>query len=125
MFVTHDPRGTPVDRRHPSTQTTTPRPRKRDFRDKYTWVMSPRWYDKRTGDHLALDTGGGAIARLWATALAGLVDTGYVKATGRSVQINLPKSGAFPEMQFEWNIPRWSNATERDRPRLYFIASAA
>ena len=27
--------------------------------DKYTWVMSPRWFDKRTGDHLALDTGGG------------------------------------------------------------------
>ena len=34
--------------------------------------MSPRWLDKRTGDHLALDTGGGPIARLWATALAGL-----------------------------------------------------
>ena len=26
--------------------------------------------DKRTGDHLALDTGGGPIARLWSTALA-------------------------------------------------------
>ena len=33
--------------------------------------MSPRWYDKRTGDYLALDTGGGPIARFWATALAG------------------------------------------------------
>ena len=44
--------------------------------------MSPRWYDKRTGDHLALDTGGGALARLWATALANKVDTPYVKATG-------------------------------------------
>ena len=54
--------------------------------------MSPRWFDKRTGDHLALDTGGGALARLWATALAGKVDTPYVKATGSSVQINLPKT---------------------------------
>ena len=38
------------------------------------WVMSPRWFDKRTGDHLALDTGGGALARLWATALANKVE---------------------------------------------------
>ena len=49
--------------------------------------MSPRWYDKRTGDYLALDTGGGALARLWATALANKVDTPYVKATGNSVKI--------------------------------------
>ena len=49
MFVKHDPLGNPVDRRHPWNQTTTPRPQKRDFADKYTWVMSPRWYDKRHG----------------------------------------------------------------------------
>src|SRR5262249_32158322 len=84
MFVKNDPLGNPVDRRHPWNQTTTPRPQKRDFNGKYTWVMSPRWYDKRTGDHLALDTGGGPIARLWSTALAGLVDIGYIKATGPS-----------------------------------------
>ena len=42
--------------------------------------MSPRWFDGT--DHLALDTGGGPIARLWSTALSGLVDIGYVKATG-------------------------------------------
>src|SRR5438067_7558599 len=126
MFVTHDPRGTPVDRRHPSTQTTTPRPRKRDFRDKYTWVMSPRWYDKRTGNHLALDTGGGPIARLWVTALAGLVDLGgYIKATGNSVKIRLPKTALKPEVELEWKIPKWSNAIERDRARSYFQAYAA
>ena len=54
--------------------------------------MSPRWYDKRTGDYLALDTGGGPIARFWATALAGMVDIGYIKATGHSVKIYLPKT---------------------------------
>ena len=43
------------------------------------WVMSPRWFDKNTGDHLALDTGGGPIARLWATALNNLVDIGYIQ----------------------------------------------
>ena len=56
-FVTHDPLGNPVDQRHPWNQTTIPKPQKRNFNDKYTWVMSPRWFDKRTGDHLALDTG--------------------------------------------------------------------
>ena len=92
MFVKTDPLGNPVDRRHPWNQTTTPRPQKRDFDGKYTWVMSPRWLRPRTGDHLALDTGGGPIARLWSTALAGLVDIGYIKATGHSVKIYLPKT---------------------------------
>jgi hydrogenase large subunit len=124
-FVTHDPLGNPVDKRHPWNQTTLPRPQQRDFEGNYSWVMSPRWYDNRTNQHLALDTGGGALARLWATALAGLVDTPYVKATGRSVQISLPKSGAFPEMQFEWHVPQWANTVERDRARIYFIAYAA
>ena len=48
IFVKNDPLGNPVDRRHPWNQTTIPRPQKRNFEDKYTWVMSPRWYDKRT-----------------------------------------------------------------------------
>ena len=71
IFVEKDPLGNPVDKRHPWNQTTTPKPQKRDFNGNYSWVMSPRWFDKRTSDYLALDTGGGPIARLWATALAG------------------------------------------------------
>ena len=124
-FVKTDPLGNPVDQRHPWNQTTTPRPQKRNFDDKYTWVMSPRWFDKRTGDHLALDTGGGPIARLWSTALSGLVDIGYIKATGQSVKIYLPKTVSMPETEFEWKIPKWSNAIERDRARTYFQAYAA
>jgi hydrogenase large subunit len=124
-FVKTDPLGNPVDKNHPWNQTTIPRPQKRDFSGKYTWVMSPRWFDKRTGDHLALDTGGGPIARLWATALAGLVDIGYIKATGKSVKIYLPKTMSKPEVEFEWKIPQWSNAIERDRARTYFQAYAA
>ena len=81
--------------------------------------------DKRTGEHLALDTGGGPIARLWSTALAGLVDIGYIKSTGNSVKINLPKTALLPEVEFEWKIPKWSNAIERDRARTYFQAYAA
>ena len=125
VFVPKDPLGNPVDRRHPWNQTTQPKPQKRDFAGKYTWVMSPRWLDRRTGDHLALDTGGGPLARLWTTALAGLVDIGYVKATGHSVKINLPKTALLPETELEWKIPKWSNTLERDRARTYFQAYAA
>ena len=124
-FVKEDPLGNPVDQRHPWNQTTIPRPQKRDFNGKYSWVMCPRWYDKRTGDYLALDTGGGPIARFWATALSGIVDIGYVKATGHSVKIYLPKTASLPETEFEWKIPKWSNAIERDRARTYFQAYAA
>ncbi len=124
-FVTHDPLGNPIDKKHPWNQTTIPKPQRRDFNGNYTWVMSPRWYDKRTGDHLALDTGGGPIARLWVTALANLVDIGYVKATGHSVKILLPRTATKPEVEFEWKIPKWSNALERDRARTYFQAYAA
>ena len=67
MFVKTDPLGNPVDRRHPWNQHTNPHPQKRDMDDgKYSWVMSPRWFDGT--DHLALDTGGGPLARLWSTA---------------------------------------------------------
>lgn len=125
-FVSHDPLGNAIDPRHPWNQTTHPKPQKRDFGGKYTWVMSPRWYHQASGQHLALDTGGGPLARFWVTALAGKVDmAGYVKATGQSVQINLPKTANFPETQFEWRIPKWSNTLERDRARSYFQAYAA
>lgn len=127
-FVTHDPLGNPVDGRHPWNQHTIPHPQKRDFTDKYSWVMSPRWFDGQ--NMLALDTGGGPIARLWSTALAGLVDIGFVRATGHSVQINLPKTATKPEKSLEWKIPTHnglplSNALERNRARTYFQAYAA
>jgi hydrogenase large subunit len=124
-FVTHDPLGNPVDMRHPWNQTTVPVPQKRDFDNNYSWVMSPRWYDQSSGEHLALDTGGGPLARLWSTALSGLVDTPYVKSTGHSVQISLPRSNELPETTLEWHIPKWSNAIERHRARPYFVAYAA
>ncbi len=122
-FVPTDPLGNPVDRRHPWNMHTLPTPKKRDFQNQYSWVMSPRWYDGK--DYLALDTGGGALARMWSTALAGLVDIGYVKATGNSVQINLPKSALTGPASFEWKTPKWSNTIERNRARTYFQAYAA
>jgi hydrogenase large subunit len=124
-FVDKDPLGNAVDARHPWNQTTLPRPEKRDFAGKYTWVMSPRWFDARKSELLPLDTGGGALARLWTTALAGRVNIGYVEATGRSVVIRLPRSVSAGDTEFVWHIPRFSNTLERNRARTYFQAYAA
>src|ERR1700722_6409668 len=123
MFVTKDPLGNPVDRRHPWNQHTNPQPAKRDFDGNYSWVMAPRWFDGK--DHLALDTGGGPLARLWSTALSGLVSTDHLQATGTSVKIHLPRTALKGEADFEWKIPKWSNTIERDRARSYFQAYAA
>jgi hydrogenase large subunit len=123
VFVKNDPLGNPIDKRHPWNQHTIPKPQKRDFDGNYSWVFAPRWYDGR--NHLALDSGGGPLARLWSTALSGLVDIGYVKATGESVVINMPKTSTKPETTFEWKIPKWNNTIERNRARSYFQAYAA
>jgi hydrogenase large subunit len=123
MFVTRDPLGNPVDRRHPWNQHTNPAPQKRDFDGNYSWVMAPRWFDGT--DHLALDTGGGPLARLWSTALSGLVNTDHLQATGTSVKIHLPKTALLGPVDLEWKIPQWSNTLERDRARTYFQAYAA
>jgi hydrogenase large subunit len=122
-FVDIDPLGNPIDVRHPWNQHTLPKPQKRDFAGAYSWTMSPRWFDGK--DHLALDTGGGPIARLWSTALSGLVNTGNVQATGHSVKIQLPRTALKPAVEYEWKIPRWSNALERNRARTYFQAYTA
>ncbi|MEO8888504.1 MAG: nickel-dependent hydrogenase large subunit, partial [Jatrophihabitantaceae bacterium] len=123
-FVDRDPLGNPVDIRHPWNQHTLPHPQKRDFDNAYSWTMSPRWFDGT--DHLALDTGGGPLARLWSTALSGLVDIGgFVKATGTSIKFELPRSALKPATSYEWKIPKWSNALERNRARTYFQLYAA
>jgi len=88
-------------------------------------VVSPRIYDKRTDRHVACDTGGGPFARQWVTAKAGLVNMPYLKATGESIQMLLPKSANMPEMELEWKVPPWSNAVERDRARSYHQAYGA
>lgn len=125
-FVSLDPLGNPVDWRHPWNQTTLPHPQSRDLAGgNYSWIMSPRWYDPVSGKMLPLETGGGPLARLWSTALAGLVETPYVKATGSSVQILLPKSETLPETMLEWHTPKWCNTIERNRARIYFIAYSA
>ena len=41
------------------------------------------------------------------------------------MKMYLPKTTSLPEVEFEWKIPKWSNAIERDRARTYFQAYAA
>jgi hydrogenase large subunit len=123
VFVKQDPLGNPVDARHPWNQHTVPKPQKRAFGEKYSWVMSPRWFDGK--DYLPLETGGGPIARLWSTALSGIVNIPYLKASGHSVVINFPRTALRPPATFEWKIPQWCNTIERDRARTYFQAYAA
>ena len=60
-YVTQDPLGNPVDKRHPWNKTTLPKPQKRDWGDKYSWVASPRIYDDQTDTYIASDTGGGPV----------------------------------------------------------------
>lgn len=125
IFVEKDPLGNPVDIRHPWNQTTKPRPQKRDFNDKYTWVVAPRWFDEKSGKYIALDTGGGGLARLWITGLANKVKFGGIEATGEGVKIHLPKTANHSEKELYWKIPKWNNALERNRARSYFQAYAA
>lgn len=121
--VATDPLGNPVDPRHPWNHDTFPHPQARDLAGKYSWVTSPRWFDG--SNYLPLDTGGGALGRIWATALSGLVNTPYVRATGHSVRIHIPTTASMGPVDFEWKIPRWSNAIERNRARAYFQAYIA
>ncbi len=128
--MTHDPLGNPVDRRHPWNQHTIPAPQKRDFDDKYSWTMSPRWFDGT--DHLrarhrrrpagpALGDGAGRARDIG----------GFVVSTGTACRSTCRGRCCKPEVSFEWKPPTdkqgapLSNAIERNRARTYFQAYAA
>ncbi len=125
IFVEKDSLGNEIDIRHPWNQTTKPNPQKRNFENKYTWVVAPRWFDKRSGKHIALDTGGGGLARLWITGLAKKVKFGGIEAMGDGIKITMPKTANHNETELYWKIPKYNNALERNRARSYFQAYAA
>ena len=72
MFVERDALGNPVDRNHPWNQTTIPAAAEAQLR-RQVQLGHVAALVRRHGP-LGGDTGGGPIARLWATALGGLVD---------------------------------------------------
>src|SRR5207302_1729815 len=59
------------------------------------------------------------------TALAGILNTPYVKSTGHSITIDFPKTATKGPASFAWRTPEWSNALERNRARTYFQAYSA
>ena len=94
--------GTRSTKDHPWNKTTIPKPQARDFTDKYSWVTSPRIYDKRTDTYVCCDTGGGPFARQWVTAKAGLVDLGLPQGDGREHPDDAAEDGRA--------CPRWSSS---------------
>ena len=125
-FVKTDPLGNPVDQRHPWNQTTMPRPQKRDFDGQVHLGhvaalvrpadrRAPGPGHRRRSDRPAL---GRRRWRAWWTSATS-------RRPASSVKIHLPKTALLPEVEFEWKIPKWSNAIERDRARTYFQAYAA
>ena len=93
MFVTHDPLGNPVDRRHPWNQHTNPQaaeagPRRQVQLGHVARAGSTARTTSPSTPAAARSPGCGR--RRWPD----LVDIGYVKATGHSVQINLPEDRA-------------------------------
>ena len=72
-------------------------------------------YDERTDTLRLPATPAAARSRAsGCTAKAGLVDFGYAKATGDSIQMVLPRTPSSPEMELEWKVP---GEVERDRAR--------
>ena len=104
-LVTEDPLGNPVDPRHPWNKVTIPKPQKRDFADKYSWVVSPGCTTSATTARRC-DTGGGPFARS-GDGQGRPVDFGYAKATGHSIQMVLPRTPNAPEMA---SSPRYLHA---------------
>ena len=118
-----DPLGNPVDLRHPGTRHH-PEAQKRDFDGKYR-LGDVAALVRRQRDNLALDTGGGPIARLWSTALAGpgrhRLHQGHRQQRGDQPAPDGDQAGG----QLRVEDPQWSNAIERNRARTYFQAYAA
>lgn len=134
--VTEDPEGNPVAKEHPWNKETKPRPQPRDWNNRYSWGVAPRWFDKRNNESYVAEAG--PIARIYASALAGkaYVESPWaeVKTGNGTVKISLPesrsellKSTLFDAVEFEWKVPRLKladgtpavNTLERNRARAY------
>ena len=125
-FVTEDPLGNPVDPRHPWNKVTMPKPQKRDFADKYSWVVSPRIYDERT-DTLRLLRHRRRAVRAPVVHREGRPRRLRLREGDRRVASRWCCRGPpnSPEMELEWKVPEKSNAIERDRARTYHQAYSA
>ncbi len=108
-----DPNGSPLSPFHPWNKETLPDPAERNWKEKYSWVTSPRW------DCEPMETG--PLARQWVSALAGKLKNEFVRATKSGIEMELPKL-ELPARRLNWRIPEKPNALERNRARAYQIA---
>ena len=125
--VTNDPLGNPIDKHHPWNKTTIPKPQKRDFADKYSWVVSPRIYRQAHRPLRRL-----RHRRRPVRAPVGDREGRASSSSGTTSRRRATRSRwccrarrACREMELEWKVPPWSNAIERDRARAYHEAYSA
>ena len=110
---TRSPDGSPLSPHHPWNKQTIPRPEARSWKERYSWSTAPRW------DRQPMESG--PLARGWITAVAGVVETEFVRSGGGALEILVP-AGDLPEMTLEWRVPGLVNALERNRARAMQIA---
>lgn len=110
-----DPAGQPLSPQHPWNKSTIPKPGAQNWKERYSWSTTPTW-DRKTFE-------AGAYARVYISALAKkLPDSPYVKSTGHSLVMHVPKGKNLPARTLEWKVPKVWNAFERNRARAYAIA---
>ena len=125
-FVERDPLGNPVDKRHPWNQTTLPeaaeaRPRRRQLLLGHEPPLVRQAHRRPPGARHRRRSARPSVGD-------GAREQGPHAVRERDRQqrpIDLPKTPNTPEANLEWKIPQWSNAIERDRARIYFVAYAA
>jgi hydrogenase large subunit len=112
-----DPIGNPISPYHFWNKTTIPRPEGRNFKEKYSWDVAPRW------DRAVMETG--VYGRMWTTAAANVMkENDFIQTTGDGLKMLMPKF-ELPEMELEWKIPTQINAFERNRARAYAVSFTA
>ena len=125
VFVERDPLGNPVDRNHPWNQHTIPKPQQARLRrqvqlDHVAALVRrhrpPRARHRRRADRPAVVDG--------AVRAGGHRRLRQVHRAQRRDQPAADRRSS-PRSRFEWKIPQWSNALERNRARTYFQAYAA
>ena len=109
-FVTKDPLGNDVDPRHPWNKVTLPRPQARDFTDKYSWVVSPRMYDKRNDKYVAATPAAGRSRASGARRRPASSTSATRRRPGTRSRWCCPARPASPRS-------RWSGRSRRSRTR--------
>jgi hydrogenase large subunit len=107
------PDGAPISPFHPWNKRTVPRPEGRNWKERYSWSTAPRW------DRQPMESG--PLARHWITAVAGLVQTEFIRSGDGRIDITIPR-GSLPETTVTWTVPPVVNALERNRARAVHVA---